>query len=98
VENENKLKLVGLSHEGKAPIKPSPETIENGSYVLARPLLIYVSLNAAQRPEVQSFVEFYLKNAGNLAKEVGYVPLPEKRYEQALADFQKAVKEFKQAH
>ena len=40
---------------------------------------------AAEKPAVSKFVEFYLdtKNAIELVKEVGYVPLPEK----AIATF-----------
>ena len=44
-------------------------------------------MNAAalDRPEVASYVDFYLKNAGALATEVGYIPLPESVYTAAAA-------------
>jgi phosphate transport system substrate-binding protein len=39
-----------------------------------------VSEKSLARPEVKSFVEFYLKNAPKLVKEVRYVPLPANAY------------------
>ena len=33
-----------------------------------------------QKPEVKEFVEFYMKNAAALTKEVKYVPLPASAY------------------
>ncbi len=83
-ENADKLKLVAIDDEdpsnGDGPILPNEETVNNGTYQpLARPIFIYVRKEAAERPEVQGFVEFYLKpeNATTLVREVGYVPLPE---------------------
>ena len=32
------------------------------------------------KPEVKEFVEFYLKNAPSLVKQVKYVPLPQTAY------------------
>ncbi len=87
-ENADKLKLVAIDG-GKGGVKPSMETVMDGTYnPLARPLFIYVSKKAAERPEIQAFIEFYLKNAATLAKEVGYIPLPQEAYDLALARFQ----------
>ena len=59
----------------------SPETIRDGTYQpLSRPLFIYVSKKAADRPEVQKFVEFYLKDAETLVREVSYVGLGDAAY------------------
>jgi phosphate transport system substrate-binding protein len=82
--NMNKLKLVPIDG-GEGPIEPSPLTINNGSYApLSRPIFIYVNKNSMKRPEVNTFVRFYLSNAGVLASEVGYIPLPDKVYEGAM--------------
>ena len=55
---------------------PSAETVRNGTYQpLSRPVFIYVSKKAAERPEVQKFVEFYLAEADALVREVSYVGL-----------------------
>jgi phosphate transport system substrate-binding protein len=78
--NHDKLKLVpvddGKAENGKDAIAPSPETIRTGTYQpLSRPVFIYVSKKASARPEVQKFVEFYVKNADKLVREVNYVGL-----------------------
>jgi phosphate transport system substrate-binding protein len=80
IENQDKLSCVAIDG-GQGAILPSVVSVENGSYApLSRPLFIYVSPEAAERPEVNSFVEFYLENAATLAGEVGYVPFPANVY------------------
>jgi phosphate transport system substrate-binding protein len=91
-ENRDKLKLVpvddGDDSNGKGPILPTPETVSKGIYQpLSRPIFIYVSKHSADKPEVKEFVEFYIKNAGMLSKEVGYIPLPEEAYGLVLKRF-----------
>lgn len=82
IENKDKLKAVPIvAAEGKPGVLPSFETVENGTYQpLSRPIFIYVNAAALARAEVREFVEFYLKNAAKLTKEVKYVPLPAKAY------------------
>jgi phosphate transport system substrate-binding protein len=76
-QNADKLKLVAVDG-GDGPVKPSQETVPDGTYTpLSRPLYIYVNKASLQRPEVTAFVKFYLENAAELSKEVGYVPVPE---------------------
>jgi phosphate transport system substrate-binding protein len=83
-ENKDKLKLLGVN-PGTGAVLPSAETIVSGTYQpLSRPLFIYVSKTAADKPEIKSFVEFYLKNAKDLVKAAGYIPLPDSAY--ALAE------------
>lgn len=84
--NKDKLKLIPVDNEkkddGDGAINPSAETVQNGTYQpLSRPLFIYVNKKAIERPEVKSFVDYYVANAGKLAKEVGYVALPDLAYE-----------------
>lgn len=88
-ENKDKLKAVPITMaEGKPAVLPSFETVENGSYQpLSRPIFIYVNAKSAEKPEVKEFVEFYLKNAAKLTKEVKYVPLPAKAYTLAQQHF-----------
>jgi phosphate transport system substrate-binding protein len=89
VENKDKLKAAPIVNKGASKaVSPSLETVMDGSYQpLARPIFIYVSDKGMQRPEVREFVQFYLKNAPKLVKEVGYVPLAAKHYEMALKNF-----------
>ncbi len=86
-ENKDKLKLLAVDG-GKGCTKPSLETVRDNSYApLSRPLFIYVRKSALERPEVVAFVKFYLENAAQLAKEVGYVPVSdevEKQNQDAL--------------
>lgn len=87
-ENADKLQLVSVDN-GKGGVQPSMETVMDGTYnPLSRPLFIYVSKKAAERPEIQAFIEFYLKHAATLTKEVGYIPLPQEAYDLALQRFQ----------
>ncbi len=91
VENRDKLKAVPIvEKDGKPAVGPSMESVLNGSYQpLARPIFIYVSAKAMQRPEVREFVEFYNKHGEKLAREVKYVPLPAKAYAHNLESLAK---------
>jgi len=76
-ENKDKLKVVSIDG-GKGPVSPTEKSINDGSYSpLSRPVFIYVNPESAKRPEVDAFVNFYLKNSSSLAGEVGYVALPD---------------------
>jgi phosphate transport system substrate-binding protein len=91
VENTDKLKVVPID-PGDGAVAPSEVTINDGTYrPLSRPIFIYVSTQAAERPEVQAFVTFYLENAADLVGEVGYVALPETAYEAAVTRFENRV-------
>jgi phosphate transport system substrate-binding protein len=86
IENTDQLESIAID-AGEGPVSPSAETVEDNSYQpLSRPLFIYISKNAVEeRPEVEEFVQFYLENAADLSTEVGYVPLSEARYQEALS-------------
>ncbi|HSI95179.1 MAG: PstS family phosphate ABC transporter substrate-binding protein, partial [Methylophilaceae bacterium] len=82
-ENKDKLKAAGIIEKaGKPAVLPSQETVMSGTYQpLSRPIFIYVNATAAAfKPEVKEFINFYLKNAPELVKEVKYVPLPANEY------------------
>ena len=88
-ENKDKLKLVPIDG-GKGPVFPSEKTVMDGTYTpLSRPLFIYVNKNSAMKPEVKEFIEFYLKNAAKLVKEVRYIPLPTDAYKLTQERFAK---------
>lgn len=82
-ENKDKLKLIGLDG-GDGAVLPSLETVGDGTYPLARPLYIYVNKKSTQRKNVVEFLKFYLNNAAELSKDVGYIPLSPKEYSSAL--------------
>jgi phosphate transport system substrate-binding protein len=91
-ENRDKLKLVAIDDEnaenGAGPILPSPETVGNGTYrPLSRPVFIYPKVKSLERPEVKSFIDFYLKEGIPLVRDVGYIPLTDKEYEMVRARY-----------
>ena len=89
--NQDKLKAVKIVNpETKEAVEVSAKNIESGKYApFSRPLFIYVNAKAARRPEVKVFVNHYLKNAGELAKAVDYVGLPESVEKEAAAHFKR---------
>ena len=61
-QNQDKLNLVGVDG-GDGCVKPSSETIQDGSYKpLSRPLFMYPSRRPSQRPEVKAFMDFVIAN------------------------------------
>ena len=85
VANTDKLKVVDVDG-GAGCIEPNEATINDGSYTpLSRPLFVYVSVPALEREEVRTFIDFYLRNAADLAASVGYVGLPQSMYDEGLA-------------
>lgn len=86
--NKDKMKLVAVD-SGKGAVLPSETTIKDGTYKpLARPIFIYVSKKALERPQVKEFTNFYLSNATKLVPQVGYVPYPEAAYQELLKKIQ----------
>jgi phosphate transport system substrate-binding protein len=77
-ENKEKLKLLSVDGGDGNCVKPTLETVRANTYrPLSRPLFLYVRKSSLERPEVRSFVEFYLEQVGGLVEEVGYVPVSE---------------------
>lgn len=84
-ENKTKLKAIPVDDEkdenGKGPVMPSVQTVLDKTYApLSRPLFIYVNSKAVQRPEVVSFIDFYLSSAAELVQAIGFVPLRPEEY------------------
>jgi phosphate transport system substrate-binding protein len=69
-ENEDVLKI--LSIEG---VEPTAQSVDAGDYPLARPLFIYSTANIMQeKPQVASFINFYLTYVDEEIGKVGYFP------------------------
>jgi len=89
-ENEGSLKALEIDN-GKGCVPPSVETAQDGSYApLSRPLFVYPSEQALQKPEVKAFVAYYLENAGSVAESLGFVPLTDEQLTEAEAAAEKA--------
>jgi phosphate transport system substrate-binding protein len=81
-ENKDKLKAVPIAAAaGQAGVEPSLDTVISGKYKpLSRPIFIYVNAKSYERPEVQQFIDYYMKHSNALVREVKYVPLPGAAY------------------
>jgi len=81
VENKDKLKAVPIVNPSGQAVEPSLDAVLKGSYnPLARPIFIYVNAKSLAKPEIKEFAEYYMKHGAKLAKEVKYVPLPDRAY------------------
>lgn len=85
LENKDKLQVVTVDG-----VEPTNETIESGEYSpLSRPLFVYVKNSAVKDNEATyDFMKFTLENAGEMAEAVGYVSLPDEKYEEALKELE----------
>jgi phosphate transport system substrate-binding protein len=85
----SKMKALAVDWgKGQGCVKPSLEAVTKGTYnPLSRPLFVYVSKKAAEKPEVKQYVEFSMKKGIPLIQEVKYLPLPEQAYQAALKKF-----------
>jgi phosphate transport system substrate-binding protein len=75
LQNEGRVKAIQVDG-GDGCVEPTPETVQDGSYQpLSRPLFIYPSKQAAERPEVREFLKFYVDNYQAIAEQGQFVPL-----------------------
>ena len=85
---QGKMKAVKVVNAKGVAVGPSEAAVLDGSYnPFSRPLFIYVNAQAATRPEVKEFVEFYLGQGAQYVKEVKYVPFVPAAYQTALQHF-----------
>jgi phosphate transport system substrate-binding protein len=91
-ENQAKLKAVPIVEKaGKPAVGRASRPVLAGTYQpLSRPIFIYVNAKSLAKPEVKEFVEYYMKTAAKIAKEVKYVPLPAKAYTMNLEHWPRA--------
>jgi phosphate transport system substrate-binding protein len=88
---QDKLNLVGVDSGDGNCVKPSKDTIQDGSYKpLSRPLFMYPSEKAMARPEVKAFMEFAVRQATQIADAAKIVPLTAEQVEEAKSDLQQA--------
>ena len=86
--NSSKMKALKVVNSAGQAVLPSEAGVLDGSYnPFSRPLFIYVNAEAAKKPDVREFVEFYLTKGASFVKEVKYVPFKAEAYATALAHF-----------
>ncbi len=85
-ENADAVKSIEVDG-GDGCVAPTAETIASGEYPMSRPLFIYVNATEADaRPELASFVDFFLSDEGIAAvTEADYVALDAAALEETRA-------------
>jgi phosphate transport system substrate-binding protein len=88
-ENQETLKALEVD-SGSGCVAPSVETAQSDEYVpLSRPLFIYPSDQALQKPEVEAFVQYYLDNVNSVAETVGFIPLTDQQLSESQTAFER---------
>jgi phosphate transport system substrate-binding protein len=86
--SENAAGLTLVNVDG---VEASGDNVGNGTYPLSRPLFIYSDATImAEKPQVASFIAYYLDVVNDVITDVGYFPAPE-------ADLQSAIDAWIQA-
>jgi phosphate transport system substrate-binding protein len=78
-QNADKLNLVQVDG-GDGCVEPSTEAIQDGSYKpLGRPIFMYPSAAALEKPEVKAFMDFVVTQNTTIAEAANIVPLTEEQ-------------------
>jgi phosphate transport system substrate-binding protein len=91
-QNQDTLNLVAVD-DGKGCVAPSSETVQSGEYApLSRPLFMYPSADAIQKPEVVAFMQYVVDNYDTIAEQALIVPLDSSQATQAKSNLEKALR------
>ncbi|MBM6617241.1 PstS family phosphate ABC transporter substrate-binding protein [Bacillus suaedaesalsae] len=88
--NTDKLTAVKVDF-GNGGVEPTLDTIkEDGDYApFTRPVFTYLNVGMAkEKPQVLDFAKYVLKEAGNVAGETGFAPLPEEELKNTLSELE----------
>ena len=92
-ENADVLQAIAVD-AGDGPVSPGDESVNEGTYPLARPLYMYTDAGiVAEKPQVASFIAFYLNRVNEVIGDVGYFPAPDEALREA-ADAIRAAADF----
>jgi phosphate transport system substrate-binding protein len=85
-QNQDKLNLVGVNG-GSGCVKPTTADIQSGKYKpLSRPIFMYPSEKALQRPEVKAFMDYVVQNYQQIAEASQIVPMNSEQAGKAKTD------------
>src|ERR671923_2246486 len=88
---QDKLNLVGVDSGDGNCVKPSTETIQEGSYKpLSRPLFMYPKAESMKKPEVKAFMDYVVNNAAAIAEAAKIVPLTDQQTSTSKDELAKA--------
>jgi phosphate transport system substrate-binding protein len=77
-EEADDVRIIPISAEPDGPcVEPTREAVQDGSYPISRDLFVYVSAEAAERPEVAAFVDFYLAGLPDFLDLADYIAQPD---------------------
>ncbi|MFO7539917.1 MAG: PstS family phosphate ABC transporter substrate-binding protein [Chloroflexota bacterium] len=78
-ENRSTLRILNING-----VEPTDQSVEDGTYPLARPLFIYSDATVmAEKPQVAEFINYYLTYVMEEVEAVGYFPASEGAWNQA---------------
>ena len=84
-QNKSKLNLVKVD-DGSGCVEPTVESIQSGEYKpLSRPLFMYPSTKALERPEVKAFMDYILENYQAIADASQIVAMSEEQASEATS-------------
>ncbi len=90
-QNADALNLVSVD-DGNGCVAPSADTIQDGSYSpLARPLFMYPSAEALQKPEVAAFMQYIVDNYQEIAEAALIVPMDETQASDASSNLEQGL-------
>ncbi len=86
--NQDRLRFVALRLPDGQLVEPGPETLADGRYPLARPLLLYTApATLRAKPQVEAFIGCYLNQLEARIGDVGYGLPTTNLFAQALQSF-----------
>jgi phosphate transport system substrate-binding protein len=82
-ENSDVLQAVAID-AGDGPVEPGDDSVNEGTYPLARPLFMYTTVEAIEaKPQIAEFMAYYLEHVNELIGDVGYFPAPDEALQEA---------------
>jgi phosphate transport system substrate-binding protein len=86
-ENPDSVKAIAIDG-GTGCVLPSTETVQSGAYSpLGRPLFIYVNnADYVEKPQLRDFIDFYIENQEEIARDALVVPLTPEQQQIAQED------------
>ncbi|MDQ3610255.1 MAG: PstS family phosphate ABC transporter substrate-binding protein [Actinomycetota bacterium] len=90
-QNRGAIKAIAVDG-GDGCVEPSLETAQDETYPLIRPLFIYLKQDALEKkPQVIEFVEFYMDTVNDVIEQVGYIPVPDSKFQQEQQQVEQAL-------
>lgn len=89
-QNADRLQVVSVD-AGEGPIEPNDDSVNEGTYPIARPLFMYtVQEVIGNKPQVAEFIAYYLEHVDDIIGDVGYFPAPDDALQQAADNIKAA--------